>query len=103
MCVCIQSRLPPCALKDCRPPGSNPSLLCLLHGQVDSLPLVFPSGSVVENAPSGNAVDVNSSPGLGRSPGGGHGNRLQCSCLENPMDRGAGWATVQGVAKSQTW
>ena len=41
-------------------------------------------------------------PGLGRSPGGGHGNSLQCSCLQNPMDRGAWWATVHGIAKSQT-
>ena len=40
--------------------------------------------------------------GLGRSPGGGHGNPLQYSCLENPMDRGAWQATVHGVAKSQT-
>ena len=41
-------------------------------------------------------------PGLGRSPGEGHGNPLQYSCLENPMDRGACWATVHGVTKSQT-
>ena len=41
-------------------------------------------------------------PGSGSSPGGGHGNPLQYSCLENPMDRGALWATVHGVAKSQT-
>ena len=40
--------------------------------------------------------------GLGRSPGRGHGNLLQCSCLENPMDRGAWWATVHRVEKSQT-
>ena len=46
--------------------------------------------------------DVGSIPGLGRFPGGGHGNPLQYSCLENPMDRGAWWATVHGVAKSQT-
>ena len=39
-------------------------------------------------------------PGLGRSPGEGNGNPLQYSCLENPMDRGAWWATVRGVAKS---
>ena len=38
-------------------------------------------------------------PALGRSPGGGHGNPLQCSCLENSMDRGAWWATVHGVAR----
>ena len=40
--------------------------------------------------------------GLGRSPGEGNGNPLQCSCLENPRDGGAWWATVRGVAKSQT-
>ena len=42
-------------------------------------------------------------PRSGRSPGEGHGNPLQCCCLENPMDRGARWATVHGVTKSQTW
>ena len=41
-------------------------------------------------------------PGLGRSPGGGNGNPLQYSCLENYLDREASWATVNGVAKSQT-
>ena len=46
--------------------------------------------------------DIGSIPGLGRSPGGGQGNPLQYSCLENPMDRGAQRATVHGVAKSQT-
>ena len=40
-------------------------------------------------------------PGSGRSPGGGHGNPLQNSCMENPMDRGAWWATVHRVAQSQ--
>ena len=40
--------------------------------------------------------------GLERSPGGGNGNLLQYSCLENPMDRGALWATMNGIAKSQT-
>ena len=46
-------------------------------------------------------ADVGSVPGLERSPGGRNGTPLQCSCLENPMDRGAWWATVQRVAKSQ--
>ena len=46
------------------------------------------------------AGDVGSIPGSGRSPGGGHGNPFQYSCLENPMDRGAWWATVHGVAES---
>ena len=57
---------------------------------------------MVKNLPAnaGDVRDVGSIPGLGRSPGGGHGNPLQYSCLENPMDRGAWWATVHGVAKS---
>ena len=51
---------------------------------------------------SWNAGDPGSVPGSGRSPGEGNGNLLWNSCLENPMDRGAWWATVHGVAKSQT-
>ena len=46
--------------------------------------------------------DLGSTPGLGRSPGGGYGNPLQCSCLENPRDGGAWWAAVYGVAQSWT-
>jgi len=49
-----------------------------------------------------NAGDLGLIPGSGRSPGEGNGNPLQYSCLENPMDRGAWWATVYGVTKSQT-
>ena len=48
-----------------------------------------------------NARDAGSIPGSGRSPGGGHGNSLQYSCLENPMDRGAWRASVHRVAKNQ--
>ena len=48
-----------------------------------------------------NVGDLGSIPGWGRSPGEGNGNPLQYSCLENPMDGGAWWATVHGVAKSQ--
>ena len=61
----------------------------------------FPGGSDVKESAC-NARDLGSIPGLGRSPGGGHGNPLCYSCLENPMDRGAWRATVHGVAKSQT-
>ena len=60
-------------------------------------------GGIVEKNPPANAGDVgdaSSIPGLGRSPGGGNGNPLQHSCLENPMDRGAWQATVHGVAQS---
>ena len=53
---------------------------------------------MVKNTPA-NAGDVGSTPGLGRSPGGGPGNSLQYSCLENPMDSGAWRAIVHGVTK----
>ena len=64
--------------------------------------LYFPDGSVVKNPPA-NAGDMDSVSGLGRSPGEGNGNPVQYFCLGDPMDRGAWWATVHGVAKSQTW
>ena len=73
----------------------------------------FPSGAsgkesafMVKNllhANEGDIIDKGSIPGLGSSPGGGHGNPLQYSCLENPMDRGAQWVNVYRVGKSQTW
>ena len=56
---------------------------------------------MVKNLPA-NAGDVGSIPELGRSPVGGNGNPLKYSCLENSMDRGVWWDTVDGVAKSQT-
>ena len=59
---------------------------------------------MVKNSPAsaGDVRDTGSIPGSGRFPGGGHGKPLQYSCLENPMDRGAWWAMVHGVAQSQT-
>ena len=54
-------------------------------------------------ASAGDIRDIGLISGSGRSPGGGHGNPLQYSCLENPTDKGAWWATVHGVAKSWTW
>ena len=64
----------------------------------------FPMVLVVKNLPasSGNMRDVGSIPGSGRSPGGGHGNPLQYSSLESPMDRVAWWATVHMVAQNWT-
>ena len=58
----------------------------------------FPGGSVINNPPT-NAGDMSSIPRSGRSPGEENGNPLQYSCLGNPVDRGAWWATVHGVAK----
>ena len=61
---------------------------------------------VVKNplANAGDTGDFGSIPGLGRSPGGENGKpgEFQCSCLENPMDRGPWWATAHRVTKSQT-
>ena len=58
---------------------------------------------MVKNPPdnAGDERDMGSIPGSGRSPGDGNGNPLQYSCLGKPMDRGAWWATVHGVAKSK--
>ena len=73
-------------------PGVEPVILGLLQWQVDSLPLChsgFPGGSEGKESVC-NAGDLGLIPGLGRSPGGGHGHPLQFSCLENPMD-GEAW------------
>ena len=56
----------------------------------------------MEKNPPANAGDTGLICGSGRSPGGGHGNPFQYSCLGNPVDRGALWATVHGIAKSWT-
>ena len=58
----------------------------------------FPGGKVSAY----NVGDLGSIPGSGRSPGEGNDNPLQYSCLENPMDRGAWWASVYEVTKSRT-
>ena len=60
----------------------------------------------VKNPPvnAGDIRDMDSTPGLGRSPGGGHGNPVQYSCLENPTDRGARWAKFIGSQRvGHTW
>ena len=65
----------------------------------------FQVALAVKNPPdnAGDLRDEGLILGLGSSPGGGHGNPLQYSCLEHPMDRGAWWARVHGLAKSWTW
>ena len=57
---------------------------------------IFPDGSVIKNLPG----DLGPIPESGGSPGEGNGNPLQYSCLENPMDRGAWWATVHGITEA---
>ena len=64
----------------------------------------FPGDATLKNlhVNEGDTRDMGSIPGLERSPGGGNDNPLQCSCLENSVDRGAWQATVHGVAMSRT-
>ena len=77
--------------------GAIPTFIELIINSI----LGFPGGPLVKNLPA-DAGESDKIPGSGRSPGGEHGNPLQYSCLGNPMDRRAWWATVHGVAKSQT-
>ena len=67
--------------------------------------MYIPCDSVIKNPPAivGDTWDSNSVSGLVRSPGEGNGNQLQYSFLQNPVDRGAWWATVSWIAKSRTW
>ena len=62
---------------------------------------VFPGGSVVKNLHA-IAGDTGLIPGLGRFPRGGNGNPFQCCCMENPLDKGAWWATVCGAKELYT-
>ena len=71
-----------------------------LDGITNSVDMSLGNGSEVKVSAS-NAGDLGSIPGLGRS-GEGNGSLLQYSCLENPIDRGAWWATVCGITKSRT-
>ena len=109
MCVHAQSCLTLCNSRDCGPPGSS------VHGIFQARILesaaisishafFFPGGSDGKESAckAGVAGDPSSIPGSGRSPGGGHGNPLQSSCLQNPMNRGAWWATAHKVAESDT-
>ena len=76
----------------------------LSYSNVYRFPWGFPVVLLIKNpfANTGDTRDTGLIPGSGRSPGGGHGNPLQYSCLEDSMDRGAWWATVHGVEKSWT-
>ena len=83
-----------------------------LEGLTEEIRLSWVRGMVPPNpggtngkelpANAGDVRDGGPIPGLGRSPGGGHGDPLQCSCVENPMDRGAWWSTIHRVAKRRT-
>ena len=80
---------------------SREYLLLLVARRYHQFEVGGKSGSEVK-AFACNAGDLGSIPGLGRSPGEGNGNPLQYAYLENPVDRGAWWAPIHGVAKSQT-
>ena len=74
-------------------------MICYTDLLSDGFPWWFSGKESAYNA--GDTGDAGLIPGAGRSPGGGHGNPLQYSCLENPMDRVAWWATVHRIAKSR--
>ena len=85
--------------------GFSLVVVCSLATAVFSLVAEgFPGSAVVKNptANEGDAGDVGSIPGWGRSPGVRNGNPLQYSCLANPMDRGAWWASLGGHKESDT-
>ena len=75
---------------------------CDLRDPVSQIELPWWLGGKEFACNTGAAGDMGLIPGSGRSPGGGHGNPLYYSCLANSMDRGAWWATVHGVTRSQT-
>ena len=79
----------------------GPRFLCQCYWRSLTTGVGFRGGSDGKESAC-NAGDPGLIPGLGRLPGEGNGNALQYSCLENSMDRGAWWATVPGVIKSQT-
>ena len=74
--------------------------ICILQIHVQFIYIQLTYNMYVKNLPA-SAGDTGLFPELERCPGGGNGNLVQCSCLENPMDRGAWRATAHGVAKSQ--
>ena len=87
-----------------RPPTGEDSTACTPPLQRPTHLGALPGGLVGENPPASaeDSGDAGSIPELGQSAGGGNGNPLQDSCLENPMDRGAWQAIIHGVAKNQT-
>ena len=89
---------------DRRPIPGDTLLLAPFNRTSHILPWASQVMLVVKNLPAsaGDVRDMGSVPGLGRFPGGGHGNPLQYSGLENSMNRGAWWATVHRAAKRQT-
>ena len=102
----FQKALTPTVLFSSTTVCSQSTLKGSLHCDIKSYgSIIFPGGSVVKSPPAnaGDAGDVGSIPWSGRSPGGGHGNPLQYSCLENPVDREAWTATIHRITNNQTW
>ena len=99
ICYCQDTIL--IQIQDTKPWISNKHLINLIWFLLWASQVV----RVVKNLPAnpGDIRDTGSIPGLGRFPGGGHGNPLQYFCLENPTDRGAWWVTVHSITKSRIW
>ena len=81
---------------------NQPIMFKLINLIITEYLTIFNPGNSDSKESACNAGDLDSIPGLGRSPGEGNGHPLKHSCLENPMDRGAWQAIVHGIAKSQT-
>ena len=81
----------------------KPSKICPNEWKQELLLMIIQASDKESACQCKRLIDVGSIPGLGRSPGGVHGNPLQYSCLENPIDREAWWATVHRVEKSWAW
>ena len=103
----MSDSLRPHELRHARPPCPSPTPRVQCDTNADRLiqqilTIYYQDAQRLKHLSACHAGDLGSNPGLGRSPGEGNGNPLQYSCLENPMDRGAWWATAHGVAKSRT-
>ena len=104
VCVCLRDATFGIRFRAGRVIKTDSRMLGQIYICISAANMSFPGGSVVKNSPAnaGDSRDAGSIPGLGISLGGGKGNPLQYSCLENLMDRGVWQAIVHGVAKSWT-
>ena len=108
LCLCYVSNSPLVLTNPDQRAGKISSSSLLKDSRIVGIFTIYPKLACSNGGSDGKESacrvgDLDSVPGSGRSPGGGHGNPLQYSCLENLQGQRSQWAAVQGVAKSQTW